>query len=147
MYEFSKKKELKRRAKVAHIDTYRAMLAEHRIPAAGWVGLSPQELAEDLLYILLDHYTIEEIEARANSAAATPANTRQQTQKPGIEPVKKKFLSRKNIQISAGKTWTTLSSGLQTAYSRIESAAGSVFRSLKNSLRGNRPPSPSSRRT
>ena len=132
MYEFSQKKELKRRAKACHIDTYRAMLAEHRIPAAGWVGLSPQELAEDLLYILLDHYTIEEIEARTQSAPAMPAISRHQKQTPGSEPVKKKYLSRKNIQTYAGKIWTTLSSVSRTAFSRIESAAGSVFRSSKN---------------
>ena len=62
MYDFLTKKKLKKRAQAGHIQTYRAMLSERQVPASGWVAINPQELAEDQLYILLDYYSIEEIE-------------------------------------------------------------------------------------
>jgi hypothetical protein len=136
MYDFLTKKKLKMRALVGHIPVYRAMLSERRVPASGWVAVNPQELAEDLLYILLDYYSIEEIEARASGASPAAEHFRESTKKSedttGIAPVKKKFLNSRNIRISAGKTWTTLSSAWRTASSRIASAAGSVFKSSKN---------------
>ena len=136
MYDFSTKKKLKKRAQVGHIQTYRAMLSERQVPASGWVAINPQELAEDLLYILLDYYSIEEIEARASGATPAADHFRDATKMAGdttgSEPVKKKFLNSRNIRTSAGKTWTTLSSAWRTVSSRIASAAGSVFKSSKN---------------
>lgn len=94
MYDFLTKKKLKKRAQAGHIQTYRAMLSERQVPASGWVAINPQELAEDLLYILLDYYSIEEIEARASGAVPAADHFRDATKKvgdnPGSEPVKKK---------------------------------------------------------
>ena len=79
MYDFSTKKKLKKRAQVGHIQTYRVMLSERQVPASGWVAINPQELAEDLLYILLDYYSIEEIEARASGAVPAADHFRDAT--------------------------------------------------------------------
>ena len=94
MYDFSQKKQLKRRANVAHIPMYRSLLATQGNPAANWKATNQQELAGDLLYVLLDFYSIEEIEQRASSsrreAAPEPTPTVNTfTEKPGSEPVKK----------------------------------------------------------
>ena len=117
MYDFSQKKQLKRRANVAHIPMYRSLLATQGNPAANWKATNQQELAGDLLYVLLDFYSIEEIEERASSprreAAPEPTPTGNTfTEKPGIAPA--------------------LSSAWRTVSSRIASAAGSVFKSSKN---------------
>ena len=52
MYDFSQKKQLKRRANVAHIPMYRSLLATQGNPAANWKATNQQELAGDLLYVL-----------------------------------------------------------------------------------------------
>ena len=134
MYDFFQKSALKSRAKVADIDMYRTMLSELRNPAAGWMTINTRELAEDMLYILLDTYTIEEIEARvAASRHQAPKQPQQsisitpEEPKTGSEPVKKKSINTKSIQKSTGEILKAMISGLRTVYSRIGSAAGKNF--------------------
>lgn len=134
MYDFFQKSALKSRAKVADIDTYRTMLSELRNPAAGWMTINTRELAEDMLYILLDTYTIEEIEARvAASRHQAPKQPQQsisitpEEPKTGSELVKKKSINTKSIQKSTGEILKAMISGLRTVYSRIGSAAGKNF--------------------
>ena len=134
MYDFFQKSALKSRAKVSDIDTYRTMLSELRNPAAGWMTINTRELAEDMLYILLDTYTIEEIEARvAASRHQAPKQPQQsisitpEEPKTGSEPVKKKSINTKSIQKSTGEILKAMISGLRTVYSRIGSAAGKNF--------------------
>lgn len=65
MYSFIEKTDLSNRfARVEHIPAYRSMLAALQLPAASRIESDQKTLAISLLYILLDHYTIEEIQAR-----------------------------------------------------------------------------------
>lgn len=89
MYDFSQKQELKSRAKVAHIDIYRAMLSERAHPAANWISIDQEQLAKDFLYILLDLYTIEEIEARTQPVSPALKVTFTGTAEPALTGIKK----------------------------------------------------------
>ena len=146
MYDFSQKQELKSRAKVAHIDIYRAMLSERAHPAANWISIDQEQLAKDFLYILLDMYTIEEIEARTQPFSPALKVTLTGTAEPALtgikkiaknlekvtQEVKKNSKKEKSIQKLTGTISKTLSSALQTVSSLIESLPGDVFRSWKS---------------
>lgn len=134
MYTFRQKTEISRRiAKTDNIDLYRKMLKPHRASAAGRVMQDRQALAESLVYNLLDFYTEEQLNI-------TPTNmVTSQTRRPEqpaqlASAVKKKSRNSRSIRISAGRIWTTLWSGLQTAYSLTASTAGAVWLRLKERL-------------
>lgn len=64
MYSFTEQLELSRQADPAHIAIYRSMLESLHNPASSRINSDEKALAADLLYILLDTFTIEEVKAR-----------------------------------------------------------------------------------
>lgn len=131
---FREKKDTARRiAKVQHIQTYRDLLKARGSSAAGRIILDKEALAQSLVYHLLDYYTEEQIlaalpgtRAAASTLPAAIAST--------VQSVKKKIQRLKNILQSPGPTWTTLWSGLRTAYTRIASTATAFWQRLKERL-------------
>lgn len=134
--DFRKKKEIARRiAKVQHIPTYREMLRARGSMDAGRVMPDKTALARSLVYNLLDFYTEEQILA---TVSTTPAEAPHQpaAAPAGSRSSKKKIQRLKNILPSHGRIWTTLWSGLQTAYTRTASTATALWRRLKETLKG-----------
>ena len=73
MYTFQQKKSISKSiADPAKVEIYRQMLAAKRLPASGTISRNRSALAVSLVYILLDHYTMDEIMA-AGSTASIPA--------------------------------------------------------------------------
>lgn len=64
MYSFTEQLELARQANPSHIPVYRAILESIHNPASTRIDSDEKALAVDLLYILLDTFTIEEIRVR-----------------------------------------------------------------------------------
>ncbi len=74
MYTFQQKKSISKSiADPAKIDIYRQMLAAKRLPASGTISRNRSALAISLVYILLDHYSMEEIMATGGTASAPVA--------------------------------------------------------------------------
>lgn len=72
MYTFQQKKSISKSiADPAKVELYRQMLAAKRLPASGTISRNRSALAISLVYILLDHYTMEEIMA-AGAGSAIP---------------------------------------------------------------------------
>ena len=79
MYDFTEQLAIsKREAKPANIPIYRAMLESIHNPASSRIESNQEALAADLLYILLDTFTIEEIKVRC---APAPELFRELTEK------------------------------------------------------------------
>lgn len=71
MYTFQQKKSISKSiADPAKVEIYRQMLAAKRLPASGTINRNRSALAISLVYILLDHYTMEEIMAVGDTASA-----------------------------------------------------------------------------
>lgn len=71
MYTFQQKKSISKSiADPAKINIYRQMLAAKRLPASGTINRNRSALAISLVYILLDHYTMEEIMAVGDTVSA-----------------------------------------------------------------------------
>lgn len=69
MYDFTQQLAIsKKAADPAYIPVYRAMLESIHNPASSRIDSNPSALAADLLYILLDTFTIEEVQARCAPA-------------------------------------------------------------------------------
>lgn len=67
MYTFQQKRSISKSiADPARIELYRQMLAAKRLPASGTISRDRSSLAVSLVYILLDHYTMDEILAAGN---------------------------------------------------------------------------------
>lgn len=74
MYTFQQKRSISKSiADPARIELYRQMLAAKRLPASGTISRDRSALAISLVYILLDHYTMEEIMAAGCTASAPVA--------------------------------------------------------------------------
>ena len=72
MYTFQQKKSISKSiADPAKVEVYRQMLAAKRLPASGTISRNRSALAVSMVYILLDHYTMDEIMA-AGSTASIP---------------------------------------------------------------------------
>lgn len=83
MYTFSEQLSLARsNASTDFIDTYRSMLAGIGNPASSRISSDRQALARDLLYILLDTFSIDEVRARCVPAEAHFADDRKMEQAP-----------------------------------------------------------------
>lgn len=141
MYDFATKKAISRRiADKQYIPIYRGLLEACRVPSSGMRMADQDALAKDLVYVLLDKYTEEQILAACRPSPAASGRLTSEVTKTASEggpavAVKKKSRNLRNIPESIGRTWTTLSSALRTASSRTASTAGRVCASLKNSFR------------
>jgi len=92
MYDFATRKALaKQHANPAHIPVYREMLVVLRRSSAGRIGFNGQRLAEELLYTLLGHYSLEEVKARTappvDHGSMVPAPRQENVEAPGQTPV------------------------------------------------------------
>lgn len=90
MYSITQKKDIIRRhAKVANIELYRQLLKPLRVSAAYRIILDEQELAESLLYNLLDFYTEEQLIAVTSTIPPPSAPSGQETAP--VPPSKRKI--------------------------------------------------------
>lgn len=143
MYDFSTKKQIARRiADRQFIPVYRQLLEAARVPSCGVLMADQDALARDLVYVALDKYTEEQIIAACYPSQSpvlpghlTNEATRTASGEGPAGAVKKNSRSSRNIRALTGRTWTALSSGLRTAYSRTASTAGRVFVSWRSSCR------------
>lgn len=130
---FRQKKDTARRiAKVQNIPTYRELLKARGSSDAGRVMLDKEALARSLVYNLLDFYSEEQILAATSSR---PSGVSPKTPVVAVgRSVKKKILRPKNTLPSPGRIWTTLWSGLRTAYTLTASTATGLWQSLRKRL-------------
>ena len=128
-----KKATAARIAKVQHIPTYREMLKARGSSVASRIMLDKEALARSLVYNLLDFYTEEQILTASSGTPAAPLPPAATASSP--RSIKKKILRPRNIQPSHGRTWTTLLSVLQTAYTRTVSTVTGLWQRLSKRLR------------
>ena len=128
-----KKATAARIAKVQHIPTYREMLKARGSSVASRIMLDKEALARSLVYNLLDFYTEEQILTASSGTPAAPLPPAATASSP--RSIKKKILRPRNIQPSHGRTWTTLLSGLRTAYTRTASTVTELWQRLSKRLR------------
>ena len=144
MYNFRQKKEIARRiAKAEHIPAYRQMLKERGSSDHSRIMSDKEALARSLVYNLLDYLTEEQIIAQSSpqytrswqgdtlpSLASSIANKATEV----VRNIKKKVQNVRNTLASRGLTWTTLWSGLQTAYTQTVSTVTALWQRLKETL-------------
>ena len=95
MYTFQQKKSISKSiADPAKVEVYRQMLAAKRLPAAGTISRNRSALAISLVYILLDHYTMEEIMAAGAESAMTVVQSSISGPKVAPEPQKPAKISK-----------------------------------------------------
>lgn len=138
MYTFQQKRAISQRiANMQEIERYRAMLMAVRHPGARKKMLDKSALAISLVYDLLGYYTEEQICSSKDSPVPVklqrPSSLNQLDE--SSKSVKKKSRNLNSTRTSAGERWTTLSSALQTAYSRTVSICGSACEKLKKTLK------------
>ena len=134
MYTFQQKKVISRRiADISYIKRYRQLLKSVKSPAAGRKMLDRQQLSVSLVYELLAYYTEEEI---LRVVAGTPVSSAEgPAPDNAVKEVKKKSRNLNSILTSAGGRWTTLLSGLRTAFSRTGSTSGAGSGILRKTLK------------
>lgn len=134
MYTFQQKKVISRKiADISYIEKYRQLLKSVRSPAAGRKMLDRQQLAVSLVYELLAYYSEAEI---LRIAVDSPAASAEGTMNDDAgKTVKKKSRNLNSILTSAGGRWTTLLSGLRTAFSRTGSTSGAGSGILRKTLK------------
>lgn len=132
--DFRQKKDISRRiAKVQHIPAYRDLLHSQGSPDANRIIINKEELARSLVYNLLDFYSEEQILAYTSSRPSG-ASILETPVAHVVRSIKKKIQRLKNILPSPGKIWTTLWSGLRTAYTLTVSTATGLWQNLKERL-------------
>lgn len=132
--DFRQKKDISRRiAKVQHIPTYRDLLRSRGSSDANKIIINKEELARSLVYNLLDFYSEEQILAYTSSRSSG-ASILEAPVAHVVRSIKKKIQRLKNILPSPGKIWTTLWSGLRTAYTLTVSTATGLWQNLKERL-------------
>lgn len=139
MYNFRQKKEIARRiAKAEHIPAYRQMLKERGSSDHSRIMSDKEALARSLVYNLLDYLTEEQILAQSSpprswqgdSLASSIASKATEV----VRNIKKKVQNVRNTLASHGITWTTLLSGLRTAYTQTASTVTALWQRLKETL-------------
>lgn len=132
--DFRQKKDISRRiAKVQHIPAYRDLLRSQGSPDANRIIINKEELARSLVYNLLDFYSEDQILAYTSSRPSG-ASILETPVAHVVRSIKKKIQRLKNILPSPGKIWTTLWSGLRTAYTLTASTATGLWQNLKERL-------------
>ena len=134
MLDFRERMKATRRlAEPGHIDLYRSILSARGSRAASSVKTDRRVLAEELVYEILGYMTEEEL-AAAQNGVRTIGTAAASAVSGSPAPVKKKSINTRSIRISAGRIWTTLSSGLRTACSRTASTFGRIFARSKTAF-------------
>lgn len=87
MYTFQQKRSISKAiAQPSKIETYRRLLSSRGLPAAGTIMKDRSALAVSMVYVLLDHFTAEEIQAACDAPSVSgrqPAATAAQVQPEG----------------------------------------------------------------
>ena len=95
MYTFQQKKSISKSiADPAKVEVYRQMLAAKRLPASGTISRNRSALAISLVYILLDHYTMEEIMAAGAGSDIPVVQSSVSGPKVATEPAKPAKISK-----------------------------------------------------
>ena len=130
MYSIQQRRDISARiANPSNIPTYRRLLKASGNNYGGLINPDERKLAILLVSALLTTYSEEEIIAACQTPAKATETAKAGKSGPSAsEAVKKNVQKLKSIPASIGKTWTILSSGLQTLSSRMRSiwAAGSA---------------------
>ena len=72
MYTFQQKRSISKAiAQPSKIETYRRLLSSRGLPAAGTIMKDRSALAVSMVYVLLDHFSAEEIQAACETPAAS----------------------------------------------------------------------------